>query len=218
MKLAFDLDGTLYDSLPFVFEADSETRIELGYPSISLEFYKKNFQMKDLKAFYRSLGIKEEHLEIVNDMFFKNFESKGPFYLVEGAKKALQKAVKNIGKENIIILTNRPSNTLDKLLGYNEIINLVNGIYRAPESKSDLIFELADSGFVYIGDLVSDGQACLDARNKGTKEIRFYGVLHEAAFNPRQDMISFIENHRDFAYPLESLNDIDVVLREIKSG
>ena len=65
IKLAYDLDGTLYDTLERCFSVDQDIRRELGYNPITKEFYVSQFQSRDWKKFYRDLGIREEDLDEV---------------------------------------------------------------------------------------------------------------------------------------------------------
>ena len=59
MRIAFDLDGTLYDSLPIFVEINNKILKELGYSSITKEDYIRHIQPEDWKKMYSSLGVKE---------------------------------------------------------------------------------------------------------------------------------------------------------------
>src|SRR3989344_9521368 len=106
MKIAFDLDGTLYDTLPKILEVDRAIRKDLGYPNVSQEEYKSKFQSRDWNKFYRDLGIRDEHLDEVINGFVERFKLSGPPEMIPEARDILQKAEQRIGHQNLYIITN----------------------------------------------------------------------------------------------------------------
>ena len=215
VKLAFDLDGTLYDSLLPIFKIDAEIRRELGYSGVSMNEYKKVFQYKDWHKFYSDLEIKEKDTERVIEMFFERLTRAEPPMLIPGAREALYKAKKAVGSENIHIITNEAIERVELRFKRDGLAYFLKNIDNPPNDKSGEIHRLAqqNSGgaFAYIGDLVSDGEACLEARENGADNVLFYGILHEQAMNHPEQILDFVAQNKDFAQTLNSLNDIDII-------
>ena len=68
-----------------------------------------------------------------------------------------------------------------------------------------------DSPLVYVGDIVSDGEACKVAIERGATNIRFLGISHPQAFNTERAMDSFVNANPSFAQKLKRLDDIGVI-------
>ena len=77
MKVGFDLDGTLYDSLPVIYALDMEIIGRLGCPRISVDDYKSRFQSRDWRKFYRDLGVREGDLDKVIGVCAEEFGKNG---------------------------------------------------------------------------------------------------------------------------------------------
>lgn len=215
MKIAYDLDGTLYDTLPTIFSVDQAVRDSMGYPPISREEYIRNFQTEDWKAFYKGLGIREEDIDKVIDLFVAEFAKTDSPLLIPGARKAIGRTEKAIGHENIYVITNEPKERVKRRFERDGLTSFLPNVRNPFEGKSNELYDLAgtnrDNPLVYVGDLVSDGGACKEAIKMGATNIRFYGILHPQAFNSAEAMNSFIEANPSFAKRLKSLDDVGVI-------
>ena len=215
MKIAYDLDGTLYDALPIIFGVDKAIRNSLGYPPISKEAYVKNFQTKDWKEFYRGLGIREEDIDKVIDLFFSEFAKADIPLLVPGAKRAVIRSEKAVGHENIYIISNELKERVRLRFERDGLASFLPNVRNPFEGKSNELYNLAiadiDNPLVYVGDLVSDGEECKEAIERGASNIRFYGMLHPQAMNTEEAMNSFVERNTSFAKRLKSLDDVGVI-------
>jgi len=213
MKIAYDLDGTLYDSLAHVFGVDTRIRERLGYPIISLDDYRRNFQSHDWKKFYRDLGIREEDIDMVVSLFIKENRIGEPPTLIPGAREALCVTEEAIGRENIYIITNEPFEGVKIRFERDGLTHFLQNVDNPFAGKVNEIFRLAQSDlkspFIYIGDIISDGESCLEARKMGANNVRFYGITHPYAITPRDLMERFVAQNSDFAQVLENLASVN---------
>lgn len=214
-RAGLDLDGVFYDALDLCLDIDTTIRTNLGYPPTSKEDYTKHFQTKDWKKFYRDLGIKEKDLEKVIKSFYEELEKREPPSLIPGAKEAIEKIEKALGKENIYFVTNEPEYRIKKRFKRDNLLHLLPNARSSLEGKSRKLYEIAITDlsfpFNYIGDLVSDGEECLEAINKGAKNICFYGILHKYSFNPPEMIKSFVKQHPEFAKTLNNLQEVNKI-------
>ncbi|MDP1693961.1 MAG: HAD hydrolase-like protein [Candidatus Woesearchaeota archaeon] len=214
MRLAFDLDGTLYDTLTLSFDVDEGIRRDLRYEKVSREEYKTKFQSRDWRRFYRDLGIREEHIEFVLDEFIRRFKAANPPHMIPGAKEALQGAEKVLGHENIFIVTNETPEGVQKRFQRDGLMHYLDRIENPFQGKAIELHRLAtghDGVFTYVGDLVSDGEDCSEARRMGATNIEFYGITHPYAMNPEEAMKEFVRRNEEFAKILNNLRELDVL-------
>lgn len=214
MRKIYDLDGTLYDAKSRIIRIDDEIMLELGYQPVSEEAYMKSFQSKDWRALYKSLGIREEHIDKAIEMFFeKNAEREQPF-LIPGAKKILLKSVQSLGFENNYIITNEPPEGVEKRFERDGLTFLLPNVRSSYQGKEEEILKLAktDLPVAYIGDIVADGEECLKARERGATNLMFWGLTHKYSFNPPDMIKAFVDEHQDFARAIDSLEEIEKIL------
>ncbi|MEK6891073.1 MAG: HAD-IA family hydrolase [Nanoarchaeota archaeon] len=213
--IAYDLDGTLYDFGKICFSVDQVIRRELGYPDITSEFYVSEFQSRDWNKFYRDLGIRDDDLEKVIEMFIERFKATESPKLIPGAREALRRTEEAIGHNNIFIITNETTEGVRKRFERDNLIHYIDRVDNPMQGKANELYKLAmcngneGKRVVYIGDLVSDGEDCLKARKAGAKNLRFYGITHGYAMNPREKMLEFVARNANFAETLNSLDEID---------
>ncbi len=212
MKIAFDLDGTLYDAFPNIFEVDMSMLRDLGYKELTKEEYKSKFQTKDWNKFYRDLGVGDKDLEKITNEFYRRFDLLDPPKLIPGALKIIRKAEETLGSKNIYIITNEDEKRVEKRFRRDGLMHYFNRVSCSLEGKSKELYRLATTNnkslLFYIGDLVSDGEDCIEAINKGAKNLRFCGIIHSYSMNPKKQMINFIKENRNFAQVLNSLDRV----------
>ncbi len=213
MKIAFDLDGTLYDTLPRMLEVDGSIRKDFGYQDISLEEYRLNFQSRDWRKFYRDLGIRDEHLDDVIEEFVKRFKLSSPPEMIPGAREVLQKTERAIGHKNTYIVTNETSEGIRKRFERDGLVHYFDRVSNPFQGKSKELHRLATdnngSPLFYIGDLVSDGEDCREAREEGAENLRFCGIVHPYAMNTEGSMRKFVQENKDFAQVLNNLGEVE---------
>lgn len=213
MKIAFDLDGTLYDTLPRILEVDRAIRKDLGYQDVSQEEYKSKFQSRDWNKFYRDLGIRDEHLDEVINGFVERFKLSNSPEMIPGAREVLQKAEQELGHKNIHIVTNETPEGVKKRFERDGLLHYLDRVDNPFQGKSEELYRLATSNngspLFYIGDLVSDGEDCKEARKKGADNLRFCGIVHQYAMNTEEAMRIFVKGNRDFAQVLNNLNEVE---------
>jgi FMN phosphatase YigB (HAD superfamily) len=217
MRLAFDLDGTLYDSLPAIFALSRRIILELGYPEIKLEEYVQKFQSKDWNLHYQNLGVRPEEVDKVINRFKEEFSNAEPPQLIPYARKAIFQAVTKLGTENVYFITNDPLPRVKRRFKRDDLEEFLTKTRNPFQGKAKEIYELATQQqsrpFVYIGDLVSDGEDCKAARERGAENVLFYGITHKYAMNTAANMESFVKENEDFARVLRSLRYVEEVWR-----
>jgi phosphoglycolate phosphatase-like HAD superfamily hydrolase len=212
MKIAFDLDGTLYDTLPVFFKVNNLVRKKFNYPNITLSTYKSKFQTKDWKKFYTDLGIKEEDVEKIESEYHKIYNSMPLPELIPDAKKALSEVEQLIGHENIYIITNENSVNVERRFKKDGLAYYLDRIDTPAVGKANELHRLSscnnNSTLFYIGDLVSDGEECKTAREMGATNLKFGAITHEYAISPKEKLIEFVSQNTKFSKVLNSLSDI----------
>lgn len=211
MKLILDLDGTLYDALSLIHNIDMATFGRLGYAQMPVEEYVTKFQVKNWRKMYQNLGIKDEHLdEVIHSFYVESKKATLPL-LIPFAKDVVDSAKDNIGIENIGVITNRPHPECIKMLSRDGLNYLLGDIRCPKENKSNDLFEATvgtNDLIIYLGDMLSDGEACLEARSKGVSNLFFVGIIHKYALSRPGAMQEFVSQHLDFAQVLNSLEDL----------
>lgn len=212
LSLAYDLDGTLYDTLPLIFGVDREVRHGLGYNPITLSQYRDNFQTSDWNRFYRELGIREEDLGRVIDLFVQGFKKVSLPPLISRAKETLEESARVLGIENVYIITNEPKEKVSKRFERDGLLHFLGQVHTPFEGKSQEIYTLAQRRptvpFAYVGDLVSDGEACLEAVKMGAENVSFCGIIHPQSFNTEEAIKNFVLSNPDHARIIENLSEV----------
>ncbi len=215
MRIAFDLDGTLYDAFPIIFAVNQHIREILGYPPMTAEDYIRNFQTRDWTLLYKSLGISECDIEKVIALFTQEFAQTDPPQLIPHGKEAIIKAFTALGLEHVFFITNDPMNRVRKRFQRDDLEQLLLRVKTPFQGKSQELFTLASqessAPFVYIGDLVSDGEDCAEARHMGAHNVFFYGMTHPYAMNHPDAMERFVSQHPSFAKTLKTIEAIDTL-------
>ncbi|RJQ16775.1 HAD family hydrolase [Candidatus Woesearchaeota archaeon] len=215
IRVGFDLDGTLYETRPVIFSVDQRLRTVLGYPQISEERYFSQFQTRDWRKFYSNLGIAESDIDRIIQLFVSEFERVEPPLMLPGAKEVIAQAEAELGLNSLYFITNDPMNRVKRRFQRDGLEHFLTRVDTPFQGKAKELHRLAmqhpDIPFAYIGDLVSDGEDCLEARNRGAENIQFYAMLHQYALNTADSMRAFIEKHPAFAKTLNSVQDIPVI-------
>ena len=145
MKIAFDLDGTLYDTLPIILEVDRAIRKDLGYQYVPREEYKSKFQSRDWNKFYRDLGIRDEHVEEVINRFIERFKLSNPPEIIPEAREVLQKTEQKLGHKNVYIVTNETPEGVKKRFERDGLLHYLDRIDNPFQGKSEELYRLAKS-------------------------------------------------------------------------
>lgn len=213
MKIGFDLDGTLYDNLPIIFRIHTKVREILGYLPNSLDEYKRTYQSRDWRKLYRDLGVREQDIDEAIRLFVHEYAKEGHPEIIPGAHPALCGAEQAVGRSHIYIVTQERPDRVQRRFERDGLIRFLDNVDYPFEGKANEIYRLATLSapepFVYVGDLVSDGEACLEARTRGAVNVRFFGMTHPPAFNPAELMLDFINRHSEFARELPRLEEIE---------
>lgn len=215
IKVAFDLDGTLYDTLPIILKTDNAVRVSMGYPEVSKEDYLENFQAKSWRKFYSDLGVRDEDIDEAIRRFNEMYLSADLPSLIPGAREAVAKTKEAVGLENIYVVTNESAEKVTLRFEKDTLGLHLSNVRNPSQDKASELYDLASlnggCSFAYVGDVVSDGEACRDAIGAGASNLSFYGLLHPQAMNSPEAMIKFVEGNQDFARTLKSLDDVEAI-------
>jgi phosphoglycolate phosphatase-like HAD superfamily hydrolase len=222
LRIAFDLDGTLYDTLPFSFEAENLLLARYGLPAITLDTLKTIFQSTNFDQYYLSLGVTNpEQRKKMIDEFYPLFNALGLPRLIPGAKKLLNLVEQTYGQDGLSFVTNATPENFQARFQRDGLEKYLPIVRNAKQGKAHLLKELADLnpsiGLIYVGDLVCDGEECLKARENGANEnLIFVGLTHQYAFSPAEKMEAFVRQHQDFARTISSLEKLGRLLYRMK--
>ncbi len=214
MKIGLDLDGTIYNMLDAIFELDQIVREKLGYEPISKTEYRRLFQTENWRKLCLDLGIREADTKEYRKKIEEMVGDMTPPALIPGGRKAVKKIEDRWGVENLYFVTNGGPDGIRRRFERDGLLYLFDRVSHPCEGKTDALFDIASENpemeFIYVGDLVSDGSACRQARSRGAENIRFCAVTHEYAMNLPEMLIDFAHSH-DFASNIESIGEIQKV-------
>src|SRR3989344_8503477 len=174
MKIAFDLDGTLYDSFPMNFGIHKTIMPKMGYFPASEQAYRRNFQTRDWNKFYKGLGIRDEDISEAVRLFIEENRKIGLPPMISGAGSALNQASDKVGEDNIYVITNEQKERVELRFRRDGLMAHIGRVTSPTQGKAKELYDLAQVDIrplVYIGDLVSDGEECIEARNMGADNI-----------------------------------------------
>jgi phosphoglycolate phosphatase-like HAD superfamily hydrolase len=202
----------VYDSLPRIFEVYMEVCRRIGYPPVTQERYRTCFQSKDWRKLCSDLGIAQEHAQTVIDMFVEDFAKAEPPQLIPGAKDTIFRMERTLGHGNLYILTNEPIQNVKRRFERDGLEEYLCAVRTPFEGKAKELYELSrqkpDEMLIYVGDLVSDGEACVEAGGLGSDNIAFFAITHEYAMNTPQALRDFVRRNPGIAAEVGSLEEL----------
>jgi phosphoglycolate phosphatase-like HAD superfamily hydrolase len=187
-RAGFDFDGIIHDSITNAYAAFSQTRRFHGLDIVPVETLKLHFG-SDWHAFFDGVGIPEALYGRWKDDYQRHYDAYGNGDIIPDAREVILELMEKIGQGNIVLVTNEKTDRVRRFLHAHDLLILQDRIYNAHGSKAQLLEELGVTD--YIGDIVSDGKACIAARNKP----RFIGVAHKYGYNMPQALFEFKEQH-----------------------
>lgn len=223
LKLAFDLDGTLYDTLRTIHRVDNAHFASLGYPSVSFETYQKEFSANNWKEMYRNLGIRENDIPKIIDMFDTGMDEVELPALIPGALELIVSAERHLGKDNIHFITNERPHRVRKRFERDGLAHYLPQVTTPQEGKAEAISTLAvkstgpfwpksplyDLPVIYVGDTVSDGAACAEGWKTGLWNLWFCAIAHPYAFSKSGELEKFAQEYPERVYLKRSLSEVE---------
>lgn len=214
-KIVFDLDGTLYNTLDINIFVENQVRRRMGMLPITNDFYVMHFQTRDWRRLGLDFGYPEEMVDHATRLFFE-LHSKAPLpEIIPGAHYALKTALGMVGEENVHVVTNESKERVSMRFERDGLVRILPRVITPHADKSSALYSLSQetSGrVVYLGDIVSDGEAVMQARSTGAENLFFYGLTHAYSFNHPDSMRNFISSHSNFSEELTDLRDVKRVL------
>lgn len=167
----FDMDGTAIDSGEAIYKTVNEVRDELNLPPLEKEFI-----IKAINEPGRNLALEFYGIDTPSRSLKEGFEEKfKKFYdecatTYEGVKELLQKC--KDAHYKVVLASNAPHDTLEKILKKNEIYELFDEVIGAskeiPQKPDPAMLHLAVSRTkankaIFVGDSLKDELAAKNA-------------------------------------------------------
>ena len=167
----FDMDGTVIDSGEAIYKTVNEVRDELNLPPLEKEFI-----IKAINEPGRNLALEFYDIDTPSRSLKEGFEEKfKKFYdecatTYDGVRELLQKCQE--AKFKVVLASNAPHDTLEKILKKNEIYELFDEVIGAskeiPQKPDPAMLHLAVSKTgadkaIFIGDSLKDELAAKNA-------------------------------------------------------
>ena len=180
-----DLCGTFYDSRRQLVKVENLVLAHYGKPPITEDRYMQVFSMASrdaLREFYASVGVPRDKLDEAEKLFRVWWNELPPPPLIPGAKEAFERLDEGHGK-NVYVVTNEVREMVEKRFERDGLERYLSRAHSSPPGgKAAVLFEIAqahpDAIVAFVGDTVSDGRECLRAREMGSQNLRFVGILH----------------------------------------
>jgi hypothetical protein len=127
-----------------------------------------------------------------------------------------------LGKEHIHFVTNEKLENVLRRFNRDGLEKYIPFVKTSPEGKAKAIFALAKEHYptplIYIGDLVSDGEECLKARDLGALNVFFFGIIHQHSLNAPQKILKFTSSHCEYCGAIPNLNQLATMVHLLKSS
>lgn len=219
MRIAFDLDGTLYKSREMILGGVNAGRAVLGYEPVSEERFIRAYQhlQGDWKKLHMGLGIRKEDVSLFVKTYYELVDEQPE--MIAGASETVQAASDKYGAENVYFVTCSRGERVRKRFERDGLSHYANRLRSSEElsrSKSGLLYEISASDperLIFVGDTINDGVHARGALRRGLKEevqadIKFLGLIHSEAMNMASDMVHFVAANRYFAEIVNGLQEL----------
>ncbi len=219
LKVVLDIDGTLYDSLASIFKTDLSCFDKYHLPHPTIDTYKMAFNTKNWRNMFdalhipRKIDIREWKLEF-SEIYSRAAEPP----LIAGVRRLIKSISDAVGYENVYFLTGEGKEKIRARFSRDNLIVASKNLLCDHPDKTKCLIRLArNSRVVYIGDLISDGEACLKANKDANNKIFFIGITHKYAFSHSSLMNKFINLHKDISFEAGCFDRILDILTLIRS-
>jgi phosphoglycolate phosphatase-like HAD superfamily hydrolase len=209
--MGYDWDGVLHNSLDNALSALNATLVKYDKRPISSEQL-GNLFTSDFPKFLTNLKIPEnEHGQFLAT-YRVNYKGLKDSPLIPGSLEILALTVEKFGADNNFIITNE---TESRVQNYLQNLNLSYALPQVIHCSGTKEMMLQQTGIThYVGDCVSDGEACLWAKTKPV----FIGFAHKNGFNTPQRLYQFQNMNPDHPiHIVQSLDEIRHVLENHKA-
>ncbi len=217
MIIGLDLDGTISATLELIFELAQQVRKDCGYAPLTKTEYRRVFQTEDWHKLCVDFGIRKEDVDDYRNLLELKIKTMGPPRMIPGGKEAVSKIETHLGLDNLHFITNGHIDGIKQRFERDGLDYLLQRVSHPYEGKADTLFDIArenpGSEFVYVGDLVSDGRACRQARERGADKIKFGAITHEYAMNLPEALNDFVAEN-DFAFSIESIHELERIWKK----
>jgi phosphoglycolate phosphatase-like HAD superfamily hydrolase len=178
--IAFDLDGTLFKTLDDMHRITNLLLKKYGLPQVDRTKYRELFQSNDLNIFCADLGFSSETFLAVQKEFQAIYEHIERPEIIEGVVDILDLCNRKF--ESVHLITHEKQHRMERRLLESNLRQYFETVV-STKDKTLRISELAaKSKLVYVGDTISDGQACEKSRLEGFN-VEFWMICHEHSYN-----------------------------------
>ena len=206
---AYDLDGTLSNSIQQNHRTIVETHRHFGLIPPSLETFRDKYdQSNGFKDYEIAIGVPEQLIPEYDKHWwgvFCTIMKDTPPTIIPGAREEIERLA-SLGA-HLILLTKATEMTTDLMLGmawvrsvFNETV-FIDGHTDKTDAMKALKGRMNGDGVIYFGDTLSDGKACLGAG------IKFGAMIHEYSYNSEGTLMEFVESSSGMAVPVHGVFD-----------
>jgi phosphoglycolate phosphatase-like HAD superfamily hydrolase len=179
-RLGLDFDGVLHDSLERACINANKVFADLSLSPITTNDIRR-YITSDWTKYFDDLGVPREKHSLIRPLF-KEYEKTSPLCpLVKDASWFINEAYSRYGEKNVLLVSNSQEPIVKDFFATHKIS--IDQIHIVSGSKGPILKELGIT--TYVGDIVSDGEAAIEARAK------FVGMDHEPSFNDSNRLAKF---------------------------
>lgn len=207
--MMFDLDGTLTDSSPGIFDSVKYVLNEMNHPIPEEKSLRKFIGPPLFQSFTKICGMDKDTAIRANDIFRKSYYEKGAFNnALFPHMEELLIELKNAGSV-LAVVTSKPRTITPKVLDFVKVTKYFDGIFAPPEGehsgrKCILVNDCLKTLNVKPENAVMIGDTRFDAAGARESGTNFIGVLF--GFGSKKEMVD--EGGKNFAKDLNELKSL----------
>lgn len=202
--IGIDFDGVIHDSIRNSHAAFVKTLLDHNLPEVEIDYLREHFGT-NWNEFFEKMGVPQDLRAQWKDKYQNNYDPIPNGSIIPDSKEVVDYLLSKY-KDDVYLITNEQIDRVERFLAENNLLELRKRIHHVYSSKHDVLDELKITD--YIGDSVSDGYACIKAKNKP----RFICTAHNYSYNTINTLKSFYESNQK----LHSIKLVNSIL-EVKN-
>jgi len=206
--LGLDLDGTVYDSLQLLYDFNVKVFTELGIKEPSVQEFRKAFRSHGWEAMYSKLGVPREFYKTFYSKYITEYKNLPLPPIIPGAPRVLEEVFSMVPKDSIFVITSESEEKVAEKFSRDNI-NGIGSMFTSQYNKLVAMKKITSQNngiIIYIGDLISDGEACREAG------ISFGAITHEYSFNTPEQLKRYVSENTH-AIEIPSLEQLPKILK-----
>lgn len=206
IRIGLDFDGVMHDSCARSHAAFCETLRDHGLDEVERDHMRSYFG-SDWGQFFKEMGIPKELHSTWKDAYQARYDKQPLGDLIEGTHELLDHITGRYGTKGLVLITNELPDRVHRFMQAHGLEHLESTVMNAYSGKSGLLE--SQEVTAYVGDTVSDGLACITARNKP----RFFGIANDTSYNMPEMLYALRDAHPE--HPIQIVRRLDEVRKYI---